>query len=98
MSTGGWLTSLYLFTLAFFLGLDVIRRVPPTLHLALATAMGEVAAVVLVVALPAAGAKSEPWPAGLSVAAVAIATAGLFGGLTRARRMLRERWEREGRR
>ncbi len=96
--TGGLLISLYLFTLAFFLGLDVIRRVPPTLHAALATATGAVAAIVVVVALPAAGAKSEAWPAGLSVAAVAVATAGLLGGLVRTRRMLRERWDKEGRR
>jgi hypothetical protein len=35
--TGGLLISLYLFTLAGFLGLDVIRKVPPTLYGALAT-------------------------------------------------------------
>ncbi len=94
--SGGLLISLYLFTLACFLGLGVIRRVPPTLHATLATAMGSAAAIVVVLALPAAGAESGPWSAGLSVAAVAIATAGVIGGLVRTRRLLREQGSREG--
>jgi len=61
-------------TLALFLGLDVVRGVPPTLHAALATAMGAAAAVVVIVAFPAAGANGHALPAGLSVAAVALAT------------------------
>lgn len=96
--TGGPLISLYLFTLALFLGLDVIRRVPPTLHAALATAMGAAAAIVLVAALPAAAARGPTWTAGLGVAAVALGTAGAFGGLLRARRLLREKWGKEARR
>ena len=96
--TGGPLISLYLFTLALFLGFDVIRRVPPTLHASLATAMGAVAAIVVLVALPAAGAPGATWPAGLGVVAVAFGTAGVFGGLLRVRRMVREKSEKEGRR
>ena len=44
--TGGLLVALYLFTLAIFLGLDVIRKVPPTLQGALAVGMGAAAALV----------------------------------------------------
>jgi NAD(P) transhydrogenase subunit alpha len=88
--TGGLLISLYLFTLAVFLGLDVIRTVPPTLYAALATAMAAAAAVVVTVAFPAAGAGGEVWPARLSVAAVACATAGLVAGVVRVRRMVAE--------
>lgn len=89
--TGGLLISVYLFTLALFLGLDVIRGVPPTLHAALATAMGAAAAVVVIVAFPAAGAHGPSWPAALSVAAVALAAAGVVGGAVRVRRMVAEK-------
>ncbi len=86
--TGGLLISLYLFTLAVFLGLDVIRTVPPTLYAALATAMAAAAAVVVTVAFPAAGADGEAWAAAASVAAVGCATAGLVAGVVRVRRMV----------
>lgn len=95
--TGGPLISLYLFTLAFFLGLDVIRRVPPTLQVALATAMGTAAAIVVLVALPVGGGKGTAWTAGLGVAAVALGTAGVSGGLLRLRGMVRAKWEKEAR-
>jgi len=48
--TGGLLVALYLFTLAIFLGLDVIRKVPPTLQGALAGGMGAAAALAIAVA------------------------------------------------
>jgi NAD(P) transhydrogenase subunit alpha len=89
--TGGLLISLYLFTLAGFLGLDVIRKVPPTLHGTLATCTGAVAAIVVAVALPAAGTSGKGATAILSMSAVAIATAGVVGGLLRAKRSLGER-------
>ena len=96
--TGGLLVALYLFTLALFLGLDVIRKVPPTLYHALATGMGAVAALAIAVALPAAEATSMFATAILSVSAVAIATAGVVGGLVRTRRALRIRGVAKGER
>ena len=89
--TGGLLVALYLFTLATFLGLDVIRKVPPTLQGALAVAMGAAAALAIAVALPAAGASRTTATAILSAAAVAIAAAGVVGGLVRTRRALSDR-------
>ena len=94
--TGGLVIALYLFTLAGFLGLGVIRRVPPTLHGALATAIGAAAAIVVVLALPAAGATPEPWPAGLNLAALALATAAVVGGLLHTRRLLRDKRDKAG--
>ena len=88
--TGGLLVALYLFTLALFLGLDVIRKVPPTLYGALATGMGAAAALAIAVALPAAGATNTTVTGILSVSAVAIATAGVVGGLVRTKRALRD--------
>ena len=88
--TGALLISLYLFTLAAFLGLDVIRKVPPTLYSALAAGMGATAALAVAVALPAAGASSRGATAALTVSAVAIATTGVIGGLLRTRRALHD--------
>jgi NAD(P) transhydrogenase subunit alpha len=89
--TGGLLISLYLFTLAAFLGLDVVRRVPPTLYAALAAGMGAVAALAVVLALPAAGASAPGVTASLTTVAVMLGTAGVVGGLVRLRRSLSRR-------
>jgi H+-translocating NAD(P) transhydrogenase subunit alpha len=89
--TGGLLISVYLFTLALFLGLDVIRGAPPTLYAALATALGAAAGVVVIIAFPAAGADGPTLPAWMSVAAVAVATGGIVGSVVRVRRMVADR-------
>ena len=87
--TGGLLISLYLFTLAAFLGLDVIRKVPPTLYGALAAVLGASAALSVAIALAAATAGGKTAPAILGAVAVAAGTCGAVGGLLRGRRMLR---------
>lgn len=87
--TGAFLVALYLFTLAVFLGLDVIRKVPPTLQGSLAVGMGAVAALSLAVALPAASAGVSRMTELCSDAAVVIATTGVVGGWVRARRSVR---------
>jgi len=87
--TGGLLISLYLFTLAAFLGLDVIRKVPPTLYGAVATVIGASAALAVAIALAAASSGGRSAPALLGTAAVAAGTCGAVGGLLRGKRMLR---------
>jgi NAD/NADP transhydrogenase alpha subunit len=87
--TGGLLISLYLFTLSAFLGLDVIRRVPPTLYGALAAVIGASAALGVAIALAAATADSHGAPGILATAAIATGTCGVVGGLLRGKRMLR---------
>ncbi len=94
--TGGLLVALYLCTLAFFLGLDVIRKVPPTLYGTLATGMGAAAALSIAIALPATGATGTVAGAVLSVSAVVIASAGMVGGLVRTKRTLRDRGGNRG--
>ena len=89
--TAGLLVSLYLFTLAAFLGLDVIRKVPPTLYAALAAGMGGAAALVVILALPAAGASKPGLTALLTTVAVMVGTAGGVGGLAMLRRLLHRR-------
>jgi len=89
--TGGLLIALYLFTLAAFLGLDLIRKVPPTLYGALATSMGAAAALSVALAFPAASGSATGPTAILAVSAVVIGTTGVIGGLVRTRRTLRDR-------
>ncbi|HEX7500095.1 MAG TPA: proton-translocating transhydrogenase family protein [Polyangia bacterium] len=89
--TGGLLISFYLFTLAGFLGLDVIRKVPPTLFGALAAVLGAAAALSVAVAVAASMAGGRNSAAILSVVAVAIGTTGVVAGLWRAKRMLHGR-------
>jgi NAD(P) transhydrogenase subunit alpha len=88
--TGGLLISLYLFTLAGFLGLDVIRKVPPTLYGALAAVLGAAAALSVAAAVAGAMASSGNSAAVLSTVAVAVGTTGVVAGLWRAKRMLRQ--------
>jgi NAD/NADP transhydrogenase alpha subunit len=87
--TGGLLISLYLFTLSGFLGLDVIRKVPPTLYGALATVLGAAAALSVVAAVAASMVGGKNPAAILSAVAVAVGTTGVVAGLWRAKRMLR---------
>ena len=87
--TGGLLIALYLFTLAAFLGLDVISKVPPTLYGALATGMGAAAALSVTLALAAAGANPKGPMGMLALFAVVIGTAAVIGGMLRTRRALR---------
>lgn len=89
--SGGLLLSLYLFTLAAFLGLDVIRKVPPTLHAALAAGLGAGASVIVVAAGLAAGASRPGRIGALTTVAVMLAVAGVVGGLVRLRRLSRRR-------
>ncbi len=89
--TGGLLISLYLFTLAGFLGLDVIRKVPPTLYGALAAVLGAAAALSVAAAVPAAMVGGRNPAVLLSTVAVAVATTGVVAGLWRAKRMLHGR-------
>ena len=89
--TGGLLISLYLFTLAGFLGLDVIRKVPPTLYGALAAVLGAAAALSVAAAVAASMAGGRNSAAILSAVAVAIGTTGVVAGLWRAKRMLHGR-------
>ncbi|MGD0838548.1 MAG: proton-translocating transhydrogenase family protein [Polyangia bacterium] len=87
--SGSPLILLYLFTLAVFLGLDLIRKVPPTLHGALAAGMGASAAVLVVAALLAAGRSSRGALGALTTVAVMVTAAGAVAGLIRLGRLSR---------
>ena len=80
---------LALFVLALFLGVELITKVPPTLHTPLMSGTNAVSGITLVGALLAAGTDSSPmlvnW---LGFIAVTFATINVVGGYLVTNRML----------
>ncbi|KRO94607.1 MAG: NAD(P) transhydrogenase subunit alpha [Proteobacteria bacterium] len=80
---------LALFVLALFLGVELITKVPPTLHTPLMSGTNAISGITLVGALLAAGTESSPmlvnW---LGFIAVTLATINVVGGYLVTNRML----------
>ena len=80
---------LALFVLSLFLGVELITKVPPTLHTPLMSGTNAVSGITLVGALLAAGSDSSPLLVnGLGFIAVTLATINVVGGYSVTNRML----------
>ena len=80
---------LALFVLSLFLGVELITKVPPTLHTPLMSGTNAVSGITLVGALLAAGSDSSPVMVdGLGFIAVTLATINVVGGYLVTNRML----------
>ncbi|MAD66290.1 MAG: NAD(P) transhydrogenase subunit alpha [Porticoccaceae bacterium] len=80
---------LALFVLSLFLGVELITKVPPTLHTPLMSGTNAVSGITLVGALLAAGSDSSPLLVnGLGFVAVTLATINVVGGYLVTNRML----------
>jgi NAD(P) transhydrogenase subunit alpha len=80
---------LALFVLSLFLGVELITKVPPTLHTPLMSGTNAVSGITLVGALLAAGSHSSPLLVnGLGFIAVTLATINVVGGYLVTNRML----------
>ena len=80
---------LALFVLSLFLGVELITKVPPTLHTPLMSGTNAVSGITLVGALLAAGSDSSPLLVnGLGFIAVTLATINVVGGFVVTDRML----------
>ena len=77
------------FVLALFVGVEIITKVPPTLHTPLMSGSNAISGITLVGALAAAGAGEGGLATGLGVAAVVLATVNVVGGFLVTHRMLR---------
>lgn len=77
------------FVLALFVGVEIITKVPPTLHTPLMSGSNAISGITLVGALAAAGAGEGGLATGLGVAAVTLATVNVVGGFLVTHRMLR---------
>lgn len=82
------LASLYLLALTFFLGLDIVSKVPATMYALVLAALGGLAAVSLVAAIHGAVSLATASGGVLGLAATALAGACLGGALVAVERLL----------
>jgi H+-translocating NAD(P) transhydrogenase subunit alpha len=80
---------LYVFILAAFLGLEVIKRVSPLLHTPLMSLTNAISAISLVGSIIIAGAAKSELSTILGTIAVACSMANVVGGFVITDRMLR---------
>ena len=94
MTEGELLIALFIFVLAFFVGAEVISKVPPMLHTPLMSGANAISGITLVGAL-LVGALLVAGPVGSSAAAVpglgvvVLSTVNVVGGFMVTDRMLR---------
>jgi H+-translocating NAD(P) transhydrogenase subunit alpha len=80
---------IFVLVLAIFLGFELIRKVPATLHTPLMSGANAISGITLVGAIVAAGITKEPTLAKyLGTAAVVLATINVVGGYMVTDRML----------
>lgn len=82
------LIALLIFTLAVFLGVELISKVPATLHTPLMSGSNAISGISLLGALVAAGADRTSLATWLGFAAVVLATTNVVGGFLVTNRML----------
>ena len=79
----------YVFLLAAFLGLEVIRRVSPLLHTPLMSLTNAISAISVVAAIELAGSSRGTMATILGTVALVAATTNIVGGFLITDRMLR---------
>ncbi|MCK0152447.1 NAD(P) transhydrogenase subunit alpha [Alcanivorax sp. S6407] len=83
-----FVAQLTLFVLAIFLGVELITKVPPTLHTPLMSGSNAISGITVVGALIAAGSDSGMLINVLGFTAVVLATINVIGGFMVTNRML----------
>lgn len=89
MNPEALISALYVFSLAAFLGYQVISRVPPLLHTPLMSATNAISAISLVGSLVTAGGDYNFTSTLLGFVAVTAATINVVGGFMITDRMLK---------
>lgn len=79
---------LYIFALAIFVGVEIITKIPPTLHTPLMSGANAVSGITIVGALGAAKAGSTELSSILGLLAIICATINVVGGFMVTDRML----------
>jgi proton-translocating NAD(P)+ transhydrogenase subunit alpha len=85
----GFISNLYVFILAGFVGFEVIRRVSPLLHTPLMSLTNALDAIVVVAAIIICGRAESRLAVILGAVAVAAAFSNMIGGFLITDRMLR---------
>ena len=89
------IANVYVFILAAFLGLEVIRRVSPLLHTPLMSLTNAISAISVIAAIELAGAEHMTLSKILGIVAVAAASTNIIGGFMITDRMLKMFKKRE---
>ena len=84
-----WVWIFTTFTLAVFVGWEVISKVPPMLHTPLMSGSNAISGITIIGALIAAGAEHSQLAVILGVIAIAMAMTNVVGGFMVTHRMLR---------
>jgi NAD(P) transhydrogenase subunit alpha len=95
--SGGLILGVVIFTLATFLGFELIQRVPPTLHTPLMSGSNAISGITLVGALVVAGGGHGWISTALGFVAIVFAMMNVVGGYAVTDRML-EMFRKEPRR
>ena len=82
------LIALTLFALAVFLGIELISKVPPTLHTPLMSGSNAISGITLIGALVSAGSDHSTAATVFGFLAVVLATINVVGGFLVTNRML----------
>jgi NAD(P) transhydrogenase subunit alpha len=77
-----------LFVLSIFLGVELITKVPPTLHTPLMSGSNAISGITIVGAIIAAGHGENIWMSVLGFIAIVLATINVVGGFMVTNRML----------
>ncbi len=89
MTMGPLLIGLYVLVLSSFVGFELIRKVPPTLHTPLMSGANAISGITIVGALVAAQGADPTISNIFATAAIATATINVVGGFLVTDRMLR---------
>ncbi len=87
-ATGSLIPGLTIFALAIFVGVEVITKIPPTLHTPLMSGSNAISGITVVGALLAAGSGHSVMAQILGFLAVVLATVNVVGGFLVTHRML----------
>ncbi|MEZ6064048.1 MAG: NAD(P) transhydrogenase subunit alpha [Planctomycetaceae bacterium] len=79
---------LTVFALAVFVGVEIITKIPPTLHTPLMSGSNAISGITVVGAILAAGSDNGTWAGILGFLAVVLATMNVVGGFVVTNRML----------
>lgn len=88
---------LFIFTLAAFLGYELIKKVPSQLHTPLMSGSNAISGITIVGAILALRVEESLWLMGLGICALILATINVVGGYLVTDRMLAMFKSKEGR-
>ena len=89
-TTSDIIASITIFALAVFVGVEIITKIPPTLHTPLMSGSNAISGITVVGAILASGADQSDLAKWLGLVAIILATTNVVGGFLVTNRMLQK--------